>query len=45
LDAFGKDKISDEIRQRLNFIYARDYSTNSDMNIIVKGFRSLGRKS
>jgi len=45
LDAFGKDKISEEIRQRLNFIYARDYSTNSDLNIIVKGFRNLGRKS
>jgi O-antigen biosynthesis protein len=45
LDAFGKDKISEEIKQRLNFIYARDYSTNSDLNIIVKGFRQLGRKS
>jgi hypothetical protein len=43
LDAFGKDKISEEIKQRLNFIYARDYSTNSDLNIIVKGFRQLGR--
>jgi hypothetical protein len=45
LDAFGKDKLSEEIKQRLNFIYARDYSTNSDLNIIVKGFRQLGRKS
>lgn len=45
LDAFEKDNISEEIRQRLNFIYARDYSTNSDLNIIVKGFRNLGRKS
>jgi hypothetical protein len=45
LDAFGKDKISEEIKQRLNYIYARDYSTNSDLNIIVKGFRHLGRKS
>jgi O-antigen biosynthesis protein len=44
LDAFGKDKISEEIKQRINFIYARDYSTNSDLNIIVKGFRQLGRK-
>jgi hypothetical protein len=44
-DAFEKDNISEEIRQRLNFIYARDYSTNSDLNIIVKGFRNLGRKS
>jgi O-antigen biosynthesis protein len=45
LDAFGKEKISEEIKQRLNFIYARDYSTNSDLNIIIKGFRHLGRKS
>jgi O-antigen biosynthesis protein len=45
LDAFGKDKLSEEIKQRLNYIYARDYSTNSDLNIIVKGFRQLGRKS
>lgn len=45
LDAFGKEKISEEIRQRLNYIYARDYSSNNDLNIIVKGFRQLGRKS
>lgn len=45
LDAFGKEQISEEIKQRLNFIYARDYSTNTDLNIIIKGFRSLGRKS
>jgi GT2 family glycosyltransferase len=45
LDAFGKDNISEEIKLRLNFIYARDYSTNTDLNIIIKGFRQLGRKS
>ena len=45
LDAFGKDKISEEIKQRLNIIYARDYSTNTDLNILVKGYRNLGRKS
>lgn len=45
MDAFGKDKISQEIRQRLNFIYARDYSIYSDLNIIMKGYRSLGRKN
>ena len=44
LDAFGKDNISEEIKQRLNFIYAKDYSTNTDLNILVKGFRNLGRK-
>lgn len=45
LDAFGKENISEEIKQRLNFIYARDYSTNIDLNIILKGYRQLGRKS
>jgi O-antigen biosynthesis protein len=45
LDAFGKDNISEEIKQRLNFIYARDYGTNTDLNIMVKGYRHLGRKS
>ncbi len=45
LDAFGEDHISEEIKQRLNFIYARDYSTKIDLNIIIKGFRHLGRKS
>jgi O-antigen biosynthesis protein len=44
LDAFGKENISEEIKQRLNFIYARDYSTNTDLNIVIKGFRQLGRK-
>jgi len=45
LDAFGDEKISEEIKQRLNFIYARDYSTNTDLNILLKGFKDLGRKS
>jgi GT2 family glycosyltransferase len=45
LDAFGKDHISEDMKQRLNFIYARDYSTRTDLNIILKGFRQLGRKS
>ena len=45
LDAYGEDHISEEIKQRLNFIYARDYSTNIDLNILIKGFRQLGRKS
>lgn len=45
MDAFGKDHLSEEIKQRLNFIYARDYSIASDLNIIIKGIRNLGRKS
>jgi len=45
LDAFGDEKISEEMKLRLNFLYARDYSTNSDLNILFKGYRNLGRKS
>jgi O-antigen biosynthesis protein len=45
LDAYGEEKISEEIKQNLNFIYARDYNTNLDLNILFKGFRQLGRKS
>ncbi|MFT5167108.1 MAG: GT2 family glycosyltransferase [Saprospiraceae bacterium] len=29
--------------QRLNFIYAKDYSTYTDLEIIWKGFKELGR--
>jgi lipopolysaccharide/colanic/teichoic acid biosynthesis glycosyltransferase len=44
LHAFGKEQISEEIKLRLNFIYARDYSVKTDLNIVLKGFRQLGRK-
>ena len=29
----ARKNISEDIKQRLNFIYARDYSTNIDVNI------------
>jgi O-antigen biosynthesis protein len=45
LDAFGHSNISEEIKRQLNFIYARDYSLNFDVNTILRGFRELGRKS
>ena len=45
LDAFNHMTISDEMQQRLNLIYARDYSIKGDLNIVVKGLRDLGRKS
>jgi hypothetical protein len=45
LDAFRDKAISEEIRQRLSIIYARDYSINTDLNIIFKGIRSMGRMS
>jgi hypothetical protein len=45
IDSFGSENISEEIGRQLNFIYARDYSVNFDIRTILKGFRSLGRKS
>jgi hypothetical protein len=45
LDSFGKDNISEEIKMQLNFIYARDYGINFDINTILKGFRHMGRNS
>lgn len=39
-------KIPDtETALRLNMLYARDYRLSSDINIILKGFRNLGRKA
>lgn len=29
---------------RLNMMYAKDYRVSNDLNIIIKGFRNLGRK-
>lgn len=45
LDLFGKDNLSEEIKMQLNFIYARDYGINFDINTILKGIQHLGRKS
>lgn len=43
LDAFGRTSLSPEMRQRLNVVYARDYLLRSDMNIMIKGYKELGR--
>jgi GT2 family glycosyltransferase len=44
-DAFKNRAIIDDTTQQLNFIYARDYDILSDMNIIIRGYKNLGRKS
>lgn len=44
-DAFRNKKISEDIISKLNLVYARDYNLISDMNIIIKGYRNLGRQS
>jgi len=41
-DALKDKSISLEMSERLNKIYAKDYSVKNDINIIIKGFRKLG---
>jgi len=44
LDAFSGKNLSPEMQQRLNVVYARDYILRSDVNIMMKGARELGRR-
>lgn len=43
-DAFRKEPVPGEAVSRLNLMYARDYQFSNDFNIILKGFRELGRR-
>ena len=43
-DAFRKEPIPGEAIARLNLMYVRDYKISNDVNIILKGFRDLGRR-
>jgi GT2 family glycosyltransferase len=42
-DAFRDEPVPGEAISRLNLMYARDYQIMNDLNIILKGFRELGR--
>jgi hypothetical protein len=42
LDAFTNRELPDDLLHSLSFLYARDYSINTDINIIFKGIRRLG---
>jgi O-antigen biosynthesis protein len=42
-DALKDKTITPEMSERLNKIYAKDYSVRNDVNIILKGIRNLGR--
>jgi len=42
-DAFKNRNLNPETKRKLNLLYARDYKLNNDINIILKGFRELGR--
>lgn len=44
-DAFPDKAISNAISARLNLMYAQDYKLINDWQIVVKGFKELGRKS
>ena len=42
-DAFKRKLLNPEITGKLNLIYARDYDFTTDLNIIFRGYRELGR--
>ncbi len=42
-DALKSKNITDDTIHRLNLLYARDYKSLNDLNIIFRGFRELGR--
>jgi O-antigen biosynthesis protein len=43
-DAFLKSNLDNEMKTRLNLVYARDYRVMNDLNILFKGIRELGRR-
>ena len=43
-DVFSQPISDEELRNRINLLYARDYSIYKDLNIISKAFRKTGRK-
>jgi hypothetical protein len=40
--ALNVDNLNEETLERLNLLYARDYKTKTDLNLILKGFNNLG---
>jgi GT2 family glycosyltransferase len=42
-DAIKNNSLDTETIDKLNLLYARDYKINYDLNIIIHGFRDLGR--
>jgi hypothetical protein len=42
-DLFPNREIDKETAGTLNMLYARDYRITNDLNIILRGFRRLGR--
>ncbi len=44
-DVFSHSITDEELRSRINLLYARDYSLMKDLNIIARSYRFLGRKT
>ncbi len=44
VDSIKRQNISNDIADNLNILYAKDYRVINDVNIIIKGISSLGRK-
>ena len=43
MDVFKNKHLPEETTTRLDLLYARDYQLTNDLNIIIRGFRQLGR--
>jgi hypothetical protein len=45
VDGIKNRSVNTEMSDKLNLLYARDYKLSNDLNIILKGYRELGRKN
>jgi O-antigen biosynthesis protein len=43
-DAIRNLNLDEQMKQKLNTLYTKDYKVNNDMKIILRGFKSLGGK-
>lgn len=43
-DSLNNEKLDQSTLNRLDLLYARNYSWQSDINIFFKAFRNIGRK-
>ncbi len=43
IDGLGKKNIDESLKEKLNFLYAKDYKFTNDLNILIKGLLNIGR--
>ncbi|MBN1339140.1 MAG: glycosyltransferase [Bacteroidales bacterium] len=43
-DAIKEKELGSKTMERLNLLYARDYKVTNDINIMIRGFRNMGRQ-